>query len=84
MGNSYRGGGRKGGGSSSGSSVGMSKLSHGGGRQHYEQDFKHIAAVLSVSGAFLDTVCKSDKLAQAWISGKANLWLKKSAELKGK
>lgn len=81
MGNSYRGGGKRGGGLSGGPSGGMGRSSHGG-RQNYEQDFKHIAAVYSVSTAFLDTVCNSDKFAQAWIYGKANLWLKKSAELK--
>jgi hypothetical protein len=81
IGNSYRGGGRKGGGSPGGYSGGMGRSAHGG-RQHYEQDFKHIAAVFSISTAFLDTVCKTDKFAQAWISDKANLWLKKSGELK--
>jgi hypothetical protein len=81
IGYSYRGGGRKGSGSSGGSSGSMGRSSRDG-RQHYELDFKHIAAVFSVSTAFLDTVCKTDKFAQAWIAGKANLWLKKSAELK--
>jgi len=55
-----------------------------GGRQDSEQDFKHIAAVFSVSGAFLDSIGKSDGLAQSWISGKANQWLKKSSNLKMK
>ncbi|MGZ4970672.1 MAG: hypothetical protein ACXV8O_04605 [Methylobacter sp.] len=81
MGSSYRGGGRRGGGSSAGPFSGMGRAPHGGG-QNAEQGARHIAAVFSVSTAFLDTVCKSDKFAQAWISGKAGLWLSKSASLK--
>jgi len=86
MGNAVRGGGRRGGGgggggSSAGPFGGMGRPSHGG-RQNGEQDARHIAAVFSVSTAFLDTVCKSDKFAQSWISGKAGLWLNKSASLK--
>ncbi|HEY8035779.1 MAG TPA: hypothetical protein VIF37_09345 [Methylobacter sp.] len=81
-GNALRGGGRRGGGgSSAGSFGGMGRPSHGG-RQNGGQDAKHIAAVFSVSTAFLDIVCKSDKFAQSWITGKANQWLNKSASLK--
>ncbi|MFZ2405958.1 MAG: hypothetical protein WAW41_12525 [Methylobacter sp.] len=53
-----------------------------GGRQDSEQDAKHIAAVFSISNAFLDNIGKTDKLAQSWLSGKANQWLKKSSNLK--
>lgn len=81
MGNSFRGGGRGGGGSSGGFPGGMGRASHGG-RQNNEQDFKHIAAVFSISTAFLDSVSKTDKSAQLWMSGKANQWLKKSGSFK--
>jgi len=82
MGNSFRGGGRRGGGGSSGGFTGgMGRASHGG-RPNNEQDFKHIAAVFSISTAFLDSVSKTDKSAQLWMSGKANQWLKKSGSLK--
>ncbi|HEY8157747.1 MAG TPA: hypothetical protein VIF10_03490 [Methylobacter sp.] len=81
--NSFRG--RKGGGSIGGSSGGMGRgWSSHGGRLDSERDFKHIAAVSSISTAFLDNVCKSDKFAQSWLSGKAKQWLKKSADLKTK
>jgi len=53
-----------------------------GGRHDNEQDFKHIAAVLSISTAFLDSVTKSDKAAQLWITEDANQWLTKSVHLK--
>jgi len=82
IGNSFRGG-RRGGGSPGGASGGMGRLLHGG-RQDKEQDFKHIAAVFSISTAFLDNVCKFDKFAQSWLLEKANQWLKKSADLKTK
>jgi len=67
----------------SGASGSMDRLLHGS-RQNNEQDFKHIAAVFSISTAFLDNVCKSDKFAQSWLLEKANQWLKKSADLKTK
>ncbi|HEY8094860.1 MAG TPA: hypothetical protein VIE65_02045 [Methylobacter sp.] len=81
MGNTFRGGGRRGGGSSGGHTGGMGRSSFGG-RQNSEQEFKHIAAVFSISTAFLDSICKSDKSAQLWVSGKANQWLKRSGTLK--
>ncbi|MGZ5007729.1 MAG: hypothetical protein ACXWE9_05435 [Methylobacter sp.] len=83
MSRSLRGGGRRGGGGGSSSMPfgGMGRQLHEG-RQNGEQDAAHIAAVFSVSSAFLDIACKSDRFAQAWISGKAGPWLKKSASLK--
>jgi hypothetical protein len=53
-----------------------------GGMQDSEQDARHIAAVFSISSAFLDSVSKSDALAQSWLSEKANQWLKKPSNLK--
>ncbi|MDP1664520.1 MAG: hypothetical protein Q8L79_05270 [Methylobacter sp.] len=81
FGGSFQGGGGPAGGPPPG---GMTGRSPHGGRQDSEQDFKHIAAVFSVSGAFLDGIGKSDAVAQSWISGKPNHWLKKSSNLKMK
>ncbi|MCK9397069.1 MAG: hypothetical protein M0Q44_15935 [Methylobacter sp.] len=53
-----------------------------GGMQDSERDARHIAAVFSISGAFLDSISKSDTLAQSWLSQKANQWLKKPSNLK--
>jgi len=82
IGGSFQGGG---GGPSGGPPPGgmMGRPPHGG-RQDSQQDFKHIAAVFSVSSAFLDSIGKSDAVAQSWISGKPNHWLKKSSNLKMK
>jgi len=80
--NSYRGGGGgRSGGSAGGSPGGMGRSGHGG-RHDDEQDFKHIAAVFSISTAFLDSVSKSDKAAQLWMAEDANQWLTKSVHLK--
>ena len=79
--NSYRGGGGRSRGSAGGSPGGMGRSRHGG-RHDDEQDFKHIAAVFSVSTAFLDSVSKSDKAAQLWMTEEANQWLRKSVHLK--
>ncbi|MFZ2171805.1 MAG: hypothetical protein WAW61_19465 [Methylococcaceae bacterium] len=82
FGSRFQGGGGMGGGSAGGPpGGGMGRPPHGG-QQDAEQDFKHIAAVLSISTAFLDSVCKSDKFAQFWIAKKAKTWLNKSVALK--
>jgi dienelactone hydrolase len=78
--NSYGGGGGKGH-SGGGSQGGMGK-SKGGSRQNGAQDYNHVAAIFSVSIAFLDHVCKHDSVAGSWLSAKANPWLDKSASLK--
>ena len=78
--NAY-GGGSRGGSHGGGSQGGISK-SKGGSRQNGEQDYNQIAAVFSVSTAFLDHVCKHDSVAGSWLSAKANPWLDKSASLK--
>ena len=78
--NSYRGGGGRSGGSAGG--LGGMGGPRNGGRHDNEQDIKHIAAVLSISTAFLDSVTKSDKAAQLWITEDANQWLTKSVHLK--
>jgi hypothetical protein len=64
-----------------GSRGGMGK-SKGSSRQNGEQDYKQVAAIVSVSIAFLDHVCKHDSVAGFWLSTKANPWLDKSASLK--
>ncbi len=46
------------------------------------QDYAQVAAVYSVSSAFLDHICKKDNVARSWLSNKANVWLNKSATLK--
>ncbi|MGZ4993298.1 MAG: hypothetical protein ACXV79_03970, partial [Methylobacter sp.] len=52
------------------------------GRHDDEQDAKHIAAVFSLSSAFMDSISRSDNSARSWIAEKANQWLKKSSSLK--
>lgn len=47
-----------------------------------DQDARHIAAVFSVSDAFLDSIGKPGNNAETWLADKANQWLKKSATLK--
>ena len=49
-----------------------------------DQDYVQVAAVYSISIAFLDHICKNDNVARSWLSNKANLWLDKSATLKMK
>ena len=46
------------------------------------QDYVQVAAVYSISIAFLDHICKNDNVARSWLSNKANQWLDKSATLK--
>ena len=78
--NAYGGGGR--GGSHGGGSPGGMGISKGGSRQNGAQDYNQVAAIFSVSTAFLDLVCKHDSVAGSWLSTKANPWLDKSASLK--
>jgi len=50
-----------------------------------ERDTKQIAAVSSLSTAFLDAFVKSDKFARLWMANSGNRWLKRmSAKLKVK
>ena len=46
--------------------------------------YKHVAAVLSVSTAFLDLQSKHDEFAKSWLGDRANLWLGKAGSLKTK
>lgn len=46
--------------------------------------YKHVAAVASVSSAFLDMLVKKDPFAQDWLSGKAEKWMGRSAVLKAR
>lgn len=43
-----------------------------------ELAIKHLAAVVSMSLAFLDTIVNHDEFAQLWIESKANDWLNKA------
>ena len=80
--NAYRsGGGGRNGSQGGGAPGGMSRPQRGP-RQNSEQDYKHVAAVFSVSTAFLDGLCKSDSVARLWLSEKANQWLSQWAHLK--
>ncbi len=61
---------------------------HGGGgrgkgeREEGERGYKQVAAVLSASAAFLDTVVKSDEFALYWLRDKAETWLDRAGKLK--
>ncbi|MGZ4958130.1 MAG: hypothetical protein ACXV7J_02650 [Methylomonas sp.] len=44
--------------------------------------YKHVAAILSVSTAFLDAAMKDDASARLWLDEKAKHWLSKAGELK--
>lgn len=43
--------------------------------------YKQVAAIASVSNAFLDMLIKRDEFAQAWLNEKANKWLGKAGSL---
>lgn len=47
-----------------------------------EQGYKHVAAVIGTTTAFLDMIVKNDAFAQAWLQEKANPWLGRSGSLK--
>ena len=53
---------------------------HMGGFQ--ELGYKNVAAIASVSAAFMDLQAKNDDFARFWLSEKANHWLRPVAELK--
>lgn len=56
---------------------------HGKSEQRYEElGYKHVAAVLSTSLAFLDVVSKSDEFARFWMDDKANGWLSEAGSLR--
>ncbi len=83
VGGHFQGEDRMGGGRAGGPPGGMGRgRPPHGGMHDSERDARHIAAVFSISGAFLDSVSKSDTLAQSWLSQKANQWLKKPSNLK--
>ena len=77
----YGSGGNRGGSHGGGSSGGMGK-SQRSFKPNSAPAYQQVAAVFSVSTAFLDSVCKSDSVARSWLSTKANPWLDKSALLK--
>ena len=79
--NSYGGSKGRNGSQGGGSPGGMGK-SQRGSRPNGEPDYKQVAAVFSVSTAFLDHVSKNDSVAGFWLSKKANPWLDKWANLK--
>lgn len=57
---------------------------HGPGGQVDDPDYRQIAAIFSVSNAFLDSVAKADNFAHVWLNESAKAWLKKTADLKSK
>lgn len=57
---------------------GMPPLS---GMSNGKQDTKQMAAVISVSRAFIDSFAKSDNFAKSWLRNSAHKWLKKSGKL---
>ncbi len=54
------------------------------GMSNSKQDAKQLAAVISVSTAFLDNFVKSDNFAKSWLKNSAHKWLKKSGKLLNK
>jgi hypothetical protein len=57
---------------------GMPPLS---GMSNGKHDAKQLAAVISVSTAFLDSFAKSDNFAKSWLRNSVHKWLKKSGKL---
>lgn len=53
----------------------------GNERKNAELGYKQVAALFSITTAFLDTVVKNDEFAKFWISDKANKWLDKAGSL---
>ncbi|WP_446808311.1 hypothetical protein ACH50O_13505 [Methylomonas sp. 2BW1-5-20] len=43
--------------------------------------YKQVAAIASVSSAFLDMLIKKDEFAQAWLNEKAGKWLQRAGSL---
>jgi hypothetical protein len=52
------------------------------GRRNIEQSYKQVAAVASVSSAFLDAVVKNDEFARFWLADKSNAWLGNAGQIK--
>lgn len=52
------------------------------GRRNVEQSYKQVAAVASVSSAFLDAVVKNDEFARFWLADKAIGWLGNAGQIK--
>jgi len=50
-------------------------------RQDPNLGYKQVAAIASVSSAFLDMVIKKDEFAQAWLNEKAGKWLERAGTL---
>ena len=55
-----------------------------GGMANSKHDIKQLAAVISVSNAFLDSFAKSDNFAKSWLHNSVHKWLKKSGKLLSK
>ncbi|HUW50478.1 MAG TPA: hypothetical protein VMV75_05615 [Sulfuricella sp.] len=78
------------GGSGGGRRHGGHSSENSGGERDSERNnpqtfnIKHIAAVQSVSTAFLDATVKSDPIAREWLTRNATQWLGDSAVLQGK
>lgn len=68
--------------SNGGPGGGMMRGRPGGERKNPDLGYKQVAAVLSATTAFLDTVCKHDEFAQSWLVDKASYWLEKAGSLK--
>ncbi len=51
-------------------------------RRNAEQGYKQVAAVASVSSAYLDAVVKNDEFARFWLADKANVWLGNTGQVK--
>jgi hypothetical protein len=52
------------------------------GRPQPDLGYKQVAAVASVTAAFLDATVKNDEFARFWLSDKAAGWLKQAGELR--
>ncbi|MCQ8119810.1 hypothetical protein, partial [Methylomonas rosea] len=73
----HGGGGRRG---AAGGSPGMGLFGKPE-RQDPNLGYKQVAAIASVSSAFLDMVIKKDEFAQAWLNEKAGKWLDRAGTL---
>ncbi len=83
--NQYGGGSGGGGhrqGSNSNGWFGGSK--DGGKRENSDLGYKQVAAVYSVTSAFLDAVVKNDDFAKFWLKDKASNWLERAGVLKNR
>ena len=55
-----------------------------GDRANGKHDAKQLAAVISISSAFIDSFAKSDNFAKSWLHKSVHKWLKKSGKLLSK